>query len=458
MLEMRTTDNTVKPLDDTVPFGETVSDETIKDLQYIANIKLKDIKLDEYPNLLVFPREWNSHKDDLGNSEIFSLSNDKKITTSNIMGFIGYKNTNLTIASRFAAKDNKDYFLYYMFCKLMKYNVFNLNPSGGKSDMLDLLPFFFPIFLKRALSQGLYREYKRNEYNNANMRGVVDIKRHLRLNVPFAGKMAYSTREYSCDNPVMQLIRHTIEYIKTKEYNSILTADSDTFSDVNQIMFASHGYDKNSRQRVIDANQKKPVVHPYFTEYKPLQRLCIRIMTEEKISANNENEKIHGILFDGAWLWEEYLNTILSEIGFEHPQNKAGKGGAYLFREKETKKLLGEIFPDFVMKTPSAIADAKYKYLEDRVNNHDYFQLIAYMSRFDAKKGYLVFPYSKEEQFKSKTLLLLKGFDKQHGDSEISLVGMAIPNHERIGNFRGFMAKMKNSEDELKGMFAYHLR
>ena len=35
-----------------------------------------------------------------------------------------------------------------------------------------------------------------------------------------------------------------------------------------------------------------------------------------------DDDEIYGVLFDGAWLWEEYLNTFLADIGFEHPRNK----------------------------------------------------------------------------------------------------------------------------------------
>ena len=34
-------------------------------------------------------------------------------------------------------------------------------------------------------------------------------------NIPFMGKIAYTTREHSYNNNLTQLVRHTIEYIKT---------------------------------------------------------------------------------------------------------------------------------------------------------------------------------------------------------------------------------------------------
>ena len=461
---MRLIDNTV--------YGKNASRQIVRegedsfdDLQRIANIKLNE--LEECPNLLLFPREWNAFNDGVFGSEIISLSHDNEtLETGNIMGFIGLNKTNLSIASRFAEHDEDDLFLHYMLQKVMGINVLNLQRTGDRNAIWDFLVFFFPYFLNKALSQGLYKEYKHNEYNDANVRGVIDVKRHLRINIPFAGKVAYSTREYNYDNPVMQLIRHTIEYIKTHRYNNVLTNNADVFTNINKIILATPAYDKNSRPKLINLNKRKPVVHPYFTEYKALQRLCIRILTNDKISTNNEKEKIHGILFDGAWLWEEYLNTILKDKGFKHPKNKTGEDAFHLFYEEGRKA--GRIYPDFYKETPSIIADAKYKRLvydqkdendirkgdKSRKSNSDYYQIISYMYRFESKTGYLIFPYSSSKNLKK---YILRGFEDKTDNSKVILLGMKIPNSSEIEScedahlkVEAFKSLMKASEVELK--------
>ena len=99
------------------------------------------------------------------------------------------------------------------------------------------------------------------------------------------------------------------------------------------------------------------------------------------------------MLFDGAWFWEEYMNSIMDEI-FYHPMNKATKGSQRLFDHNR-----GLIYPDFISRDSEArvIADAKYKPI-DNIGNKDYLQVLAYMFRFDAKKG-LVLEY---KWYKSK--------------------------------------------------------
>jgi len=421
------------------------------ELKDISNITIRGIQQNKYPNIFVFPQKANTYKDDILSSKIFLLS-ENELKTGNIMGFIGLNNTDITISSRFIENEKEDYFLYYMLQKVLSINVSSLKHSGGNDDIWELLIFLFPLYLNNALGQGLYKEYKYNEYNDANVRGIIDVKRHIQKNIPFTGKVAYSTREYSYNNPITQIIRHTIEFIKAHEWGgNILTGDTVTTMNVNKIILATSTYNRNSRQKTININRKKPVVHPYFTEYKTLQRLCLRILCNEKVAYNSENEKIHGILFDGAWLWEEYLNTILSKKSFIHPKNKTGEGKRFLFWDED--KMTNEIYPDFYKEPPyPIIADAKYKHLDEKTDNSDFYQMISYMHRFETKKGYLLFPYPGK--YPPKTKNLLKGFDDQIGDDKVTLYGVQIPqNCSEDSDFQSgyskFRIKMKDTEDNL---------
>ena len=86
-----------------------------------------------------------------------------------------------------------------------------------------------------------------------------------------------------------------------------------------------------------------------------MQKICLKILRHEKITFGKEKDKVYGLLFDGAWLWEEYLNTILKE-NFIHPENKTGKHRHYLFENN-----IQSIFPDFISKVePKSVGDAKY--------------------------------------------------------------------------------------------------
>ena len=80
------------------------------------------------------------------------------------------------------------------------------------------------------------------------------------------------------------------------------------------------------------------------------------ILRYQKHEFGFSGQKIFGILFDGAWLWEEYINILVSDI-FYHPMNKSQREAQYLFNNE------GRIYPDFISRVdkPRVIADAKYK-------------------------------------------------------------------------------------------------
>ena len=158
---------------------------------------------------------------------------------------------------------------------------------------------------------------------HGNVKGAIDIARHIKKNTPFIGNVAYSQRGFSYDNSLMELVRHTIEFIKRKPYgNNLLVKVKD---EVKLVIAATPGYKAYDRQKIVDENKKNTVRHEYFREYLALQRLCILILQHQKHQIGSGSRQIYGILFDGAWLWEEYVNTLIDDI-FYHPMNKGGKG------------------------------------------------------------------------------------------------------------------------------------
>jgi 5-methylcytosine-specific restriction endonuclease McrBC regulatory subunit McrC len=428
---MRTTDNNCGNF--------KISDEHYNNLKEIANHNVQDLCV-QNPDLLVFPQTLGQYRDDIDKFPIFSLHEDKLLTTYNLMGFIGRNNTQLAISSRFTREDNNDYFLHYMLQKVFAINIFKFDQTPSKENIWDFLLYLFPHYLKKAYSQGLYKAYRHEEYNDANVKGAIDVKRHIRINIPFAGKIAYTTREHCYDNYVTQLIRHTIEHIKVHPWGSnILTNDSEIRDVISKISFVTqNNYKKNDRQKVINANLK-PVTHPYFTEYKILQKICLRILRKEKLTFGQEKDKIYGLLFDGAWLWEEYLNKVFEDnkISINHPQNKKREGGDWLLVNKN-KHSIQKIYPDFISKDKSIIADAKYKLLENNVRE-DYFQIIAYMYRFNSHNGFLLFPHAEANFEEYYTI--------KNTESKLTKLGLGIP--QTADSFHSFKTEIQQSEQAL---------
>ncbi len=432
---MRTTDNNGgKRIDKFDNFN-------IADLSVIANRSLLDLQ-NENPDLLVFPHSFGKYQDDVEKPHIFSLDNEN-LTTYNLMGFVGRNSTQLTISSRFAKDENNDYFLHYMLQKVFSINLFKFDQTPNNENIWDFLLYLFPYYLKKAYSQGIYKAYKKEEYNDANVKGSINVKHHILRNTPFTGKIAYTTREYSYNNNLTQLIRHTIEHIKTHPYGSgLLTGDSELRDIVSRFVFITDNtYNSNSRQKIISANLK-PVTHTYFTEYYALQKICLKILRHEKITFGEEKDKVYGLLFDGAWLWEEYLNTIL-KANFIHPENKTGKHRNLLFENFQP------IYPDFISKEePKSVGDAKYIPLDRQQSYSEnsekttsiYYKIIAYMYRFNSKNGFLIFPRQDTSFFETYRI--------KETDGTLKKIGLAIP--QTTENFKEYMKTMNGNEEELR--------
>ena len=128
-------------------------------LKKLSEKPLCELNLDEHPNLLVFPPDFKTHGDDIGRERIFGIDGNK-LLTGNIMGFVGYRNTQVRISSRFANGDN-DYFLHYMLRKVFAINLFDLRFDSDSESIFDFLLYLFPAFLKRAMRQGIYPRLKR---------------------------------------------------------------------------------------------------------------------------------------------------------------------------------------------------------------------------------------------------------------------------------------------------------
>ena len=424
---------------DDASLGSEELDTAKKDLERIANIKIGELSLEDNTNLLVFPRDLHQYGDEISESHIISLRDDE-ISTGNIMGFVGVNDTQLNIKSRFAKEDGEDFFLHYMLHKVFSINLFDIKHTTRQEDIFDFLLYLFPHFLKKALAQGLFKKYRRFEYNDANIRGPIDVNRHIRENIPFRGTVAYSTREHSYDNEVTQLVRHTIEYIRTKEFGAnILNNDPETKDCITQITLATQSYNVRERVKVISQNLR-PVRHPYFSAYTELQNLCLRILRHESIKYGQEKDKVYGILFDGAWLWEEYLNTIFEDhcLSITHAKNKTGENGIALYERGKRC-----YYPDFYKRTKSAatsfVLDAKYKRLGhdvplDEFENNisicrdDLFQMITYMHVLPANHCALLYPIERNESnTNDKAVVESKKREIRGFGGEILGYGIPIP-------------------------------
>jgi 5-methylcytosine-specific restriction endonuclease McrBC regulatory subunit McrC len=194
---------------------------------------------------------------------------------------------------------------------------------------------------------------------------------------------------------VTQLIRHTVEKLKL-DYAFEFPANDGTLENVQAIVQATPSYSRFEQWDVLEENLCNPVRHGYFAEYSLLQKLCIQILREEKIGFGTEDDEVHGIIIDVAWLWEEYLNTLLAE-DFIHPENKNSTGGISLFTNWTST-----VYPDFYSKDRRIVLDAKYKRMdasEKGIHREDRYQIISYLHVLRADMAGIAYPSQDNHAF-----------------------------------------------------------
>ncbi len=239
-------------------------------------------------------------------------------------------------------------------------------------------------------------------------------KIEVKKNTPFIGNIAYSQREYSYDNYLMELVRHTIEFMKKTPCGSLLLGT--VKDEVKQVVGTTPGYRIGDRRKIIDQNIKNVVRHAYYHEYRSLQQLCILILRNEQHQYGNGTRNVYGILFDGA---------------------------QRLFDGNH-----GLIYPDFIGKDAGEriIADAKYKPWNN-ISGKDYLQILAYMFRFDAKRGYYLYPEATHQA--DVSLRLNRGMTYEdnvspRNDVLVIKCGLQIPDGAK--DYADFVARMEENE------------
>ena len=388
-------------------------------------------------NIFIFPNDL-THTPDLDKDQKIFETVNQKIKTGNVIGFLGYGQERLTISSRFSDESN-DHFLHYLLQKVLHINLTSLDVGLSPEDKLyQLLIYLFPKYLQAALRKGLYKEYQRFFHNNSHVKGVLDVGNHLKKNLPFMGNIAYTTREFTYDNPLMQLIRHTIEYIKNqKSFGVLLDSNRENMTEITRVTPA---YKLANRAKIIRMNKIKPIRHAYFREYRKLQELCLMILSREKHGLGPQAQRVHGILFDVAWLWEEYVYTLLPK-GFVHPRNKDKTDGISVFSVGKRK-----VYPDFYDRERKIVLDAKYKKLEfteKGINREDLFQLISYSYILKAEKAGLIFP--SMEQSVNSEIGKVAGYGAQ-----LKKWSIRIP--QNASSYSAFCKMMGNSEENFKAI------
>ena len=121
--------------------------EALEDIRWIADEGIASLRDADNNDLWIFPRKGDRYDDKIESQKILSLVGDT-ISTGNLMGFVGYGNTELTIRSRFTKDSPEDWFMQYLLQRVFSINLFDLKHAKSNDEALDIAALLFPYFLQ----------------------------------------------------------------------------------------------------------------------------------------------------------------------------------------------------------------------------------------------------------------------------------------------------------------------
>lgn len=173
----------------------------------VGKIADKTLEQLEREGVFIFP-EIVKDAEGISRDQMILQSVNDTYRSGNVMGFLGCGDERLIIESRFCG-EGEDYFFQYLLDKVLDFpNIVDLESDANQDNRLfNFLLFLFPYYLKTAMRKGLFKKYICHRYNDAHVKGTIDVARHIEKNTPFIGNVAYSQREFSFDNSLMELVQ-----------------------------------------------------------------------------------------------------------------------------------------------------------------------------------------------------------------------------------------------------------
>lgn len=144
----------------------------------------KTLKQLEREGVFLFP-EIIKDTEDMTQDQMILQSVNDTYRTSNVMGFLGCGDERLIIESRFSG-DGEDFFFQYLLDRVLDFpHIVDMESDANCNNRLfNFLLFLFPHCLKAAMRKGLFKKYIRCSYNDGNVKGAIDVARHIEKNTP----------------------------------------------------------------------------------------------------------------------------------------------------------------------------------------------------------------------------------------------------------------------------------
>ncbi|MDA3818102.1 MAG: hypothetical protein PF486_12045 [Prolixibacteraceae bacterium] len=319
------------------------------------------------------------------------------VKSGNYIGQFNFDNHTIKIGSRFGNG----------FLKRML-NVANsvflsedISSKKNEEEYLFILYYLFTQKLEKAFLLGIPKVYRTILHHDVNIRGHVDVKRLIREDIPFKGKISTRQRVRMVDQDVVTVLDSALKIVH-KRMPNLLQNVHHVYTAIRQ-----QNPEKLKADTIYKAKNSKALTNPIFLPYRDILNLAEIILKSDSFNptATSEN-KSFGFVINVAELFERYIFKLLQQK-FSDWEVTSPELPVYKDRFYARK-----IIPDIVMTKGNSVVvfDAKYKRMNYARSNSqnmgdldraDFFQIHSYMSYYQNRQSFnpiacgLIYPLNK---------------------------------------------------------------
>lgn len=246
----------------------------------------------------------------------------------------------------------------------------------------SLLHLYFAEYLgqvNQLLKRGLVKQYRQESGNVLALKGALQFNQHISKNLVHKERFYTRHQVYDQDHFIHQVLRKALEIVSRLVKESLLSTEAHRtlfhFPEVSIGDINTQSLDKITITRKTEPYRKAlAIARMIILNYSP--------------DIKGGNQELFALLFDMNKLWEEYLYRQLLKAGVKVRYQNAKQ----FWLQRRLK-------PDMVIeeKGETYIMDAKWKVVYNGYpSDEDLRQVFAYNLKWEAKKGFLIYPRTNQ--------------------------------------------------------------
>jgi len=316
------------------------------------------------------------------NPSLLSYSKSGKLKPRQYVGIIQTKSGVLEIYPKITGANKEDSKLVFLkMLKTLKNHPFkDIHLSDLEIKKLPLLEIFIRMFLvelRKVVQKGIKSDYISKTQNLKFLKGKLKISKHLTRNFIHKERFYVEYDEYLPDIEVNRILKSAL--VKLNK----ISKNMKNQKHLRELLFIFDNVSKYKRKDF------KYVLNRNLSYYKNALLWAEVFLKNRSFSVFRGENKAFALLFDMNKLFENYVGDFFKR----RCKNVKLQDKKFKLFENEEKFAL---IPDIVI-NKKIIFDTKWKIINEKsdISQADLYQMYAYVTKYKIKRGYLLYPFTK---------------------------------------------------------------